>query len=216
MEEPDDMARRQQHAAAVVRNAPKVLGILLIIFSAVYLMYSLFQATSTLMGQAFTGLIPKFAALAGEETGLNKADWARLGEQLAIIYRVQSYEKFLTAAISGLGLAAGISLVQYSSAAIRLGFWWAVLALGSLILEFIVFATVIRPVIQEVAGFIGHATRGAAPAAALVKGLSSASFMSLFMTNLMMAAYPVIILIYMLNKNVQEACGAKSPIGSTS
>lgn len=192
---------------------PKVMGILLIIFAAIYLLGSLMGAVGALFGQTFLEMLPTLLNTAPEvkKSGVNLE---LLVGQLKGIYRIQGAEKLMTAAISGFGLFAGIKLNGYMAQGLRLAIWWAISALTYLVLEIWIFAIYINPKITK---FLHTVTEQVKPLMekdadsfdAMMKFAGSMGMTSVISSAVVMAVFPVLMLALMNTEGAKKACGVE-------
>jgi hypothetical protein len=190
---------------------PKTMGVLLIIFASIYLLSSLFSSAAAFLGGSFMDALPglKGAIPKLEESGINLE---KILAQLKPMYLMQGGEKLATAAISCFGLFAGIKLVQYSPAGLRLAMWWAISALGYLVLEIMIFFIFLQPMItkffktitDQVGPLLGK-DRAALDILMGIAGNSGAA--SVIGGALFMAIFPILMISLMSTTAARKACG---------
>lgn len=190
---------------------PKAMGILLIVFSSIYLLSSLVGAATGFLGGSFmdslpslTGMIPKL-----EKSGV-KLDV--LFAQLKNVYFIQGMQKLATAAISGFGLFAGIKLTQYTATGLRLSVWWGISALTYLVLEIWIFIMFVQPLINKffksVAAQVGPLLGDDKASIELLMGMAgSAGASSVIIAAVFMAIFPVLTLALLNTNAAKKACG---------
>lgn len=194
-------------------GVPKVMGILLIIFASIYLMGSIMGALAAVFGQTFIDMLPTILKASPEvqKSGINVE---MLVGQLKGIYRIQGAEKLATAAISGFGLFAGIKLTAYTAQGLRLAIWWAISALTYLVLEIWLFAIYINPLITK---FLRTFTEQVKPLVekdadsldALMKFAGGMGMTSVISSAVVMAVFPVLMLVLMNTEGTKKACGVE-------
>lgn len=187
------------------------MGTLLIIFSSLYLLTSLFGAVTTFLGDTFTGLISTVIG-ASPEIKKSGIDFAGLFAELKPVYRIQGLEKLATAAISGFGLFAGIKLVQYRLEGIKLSLQWALAALGYLIVEIAVYIVYINPIATR---FVTKLTAQLKPILpkdelgsldAITSMVGTMGLGSTLAFAVVMAVFPILMLAMLQSDRVKSAC----------
>jgi len=187
------------------------MGTLLIIFSSLYLLTSLFGAVTTFLGDTFTGLI---SAVISESPEIKKAgiDFASLFTELKPVYRIQGLEKLATAAISGFGLFAGIKLVQYRIEGIKFSLQWALAALGYLVVEIAVYIAYINPIVTK---FVTKLTAQLKPLMSkdelgsldvITSMVGTMGLGSTLALAIVMAVFPVLMLVLLQSGSVKNSC----------
>lgn len=187
------------------------MGILLIIFASLYLLGSIMAALGALFGQTFIDMLPAILS-ASPEVQKSGIQLEPLVAQLKGIYRIQGAEKLMTAAISGFGLFAGIKLTGYTAQGLRLSIWWAISALTYLVLEIWIFAIYINPKITK---FLLTVTEQIKPLMdkdadsldAVMKFAGGMGMTSVVSSAVVMAVFPVLMLVLMNTEGAKKACG---------
>lgn len=187
------------------------MGILLIVFSSVYMLYSLMAAAGTLFSESFMDILPIIAGAAPEikKSGINLE---LIFSQLRGVYRMQGLEKLMTAAISGFGLFAGIKLMQFTQQGLRLAVWWAITALTSLVIEVWIFVIYVNPLVkkflktltEQVKPLLGKDAPSVEAVMNLAGGMGLSSIIS---SAVIMAVFPIVMLALMNTAAAKKACG---------
>ncbi len=196
---------------------PKSMGVLLIIFASIYLLGSLFSAATAFLGGSFMDALPglKGAIPKLEESGINLE---KILSQLKPMYMLQGGEKLATAAISGFGIFAGVKLVQYSAPGLRLAVWWAISALGYLVIEIMIFFIFLQPLLNkffktitdQVGPLLGKDKAGLD----ILMGIAgNAGAGGVIAGAVFMAVFPVLMIALMNTSAARKACGVDKIFG---
>jgi len=204
-DEPYVMAGAPQPLNPIGRTgAPKVFGVLSIVFASLILLVGLMQSCTGLVSRSFTTIGDKVAQ---HEQNQPKAEQLKVTMRfMATIYTGMGLQGLLLAIMSGLLLAIGIGQLRYRAWA---GQWtvywcWAGFAvIGAMVaISFLLIGPAYEDLIRSMAR---HSATGAMPA-----GMGS-SLGSLFggttgiMTILFYAPYPIIMLVYFSKDHIRAA-----------
>lgn len=190
---------------------PKIMGVLLIIFASIYMLYSLFGAATSLLTDSLTDF---FATILSASPEFKKAgiDWNSAVSVLKPVFQAQGLSRLCAALISAFALFAAIKLVQYRTDGVRLSVAWAISALVYLVLDALVYIFYVSPiVVQFVTKFSEQLKPLVAPEeGASIEALSSLvtgmGITSLTATALLMAVFPLLTLILLKTEGVKKAC----------
>lgn len=192
-------------------SAPKVFGILLIIFASIMTLYGLLGGLATMFISDFTSSLMSFAgAMAEQDVDLGMSAFF---DKMKPVYYTTGGLEIVKGIISIGGLFAGIWLTQYKEKGRKLALYWAYAALGYLVIYTLVQVIYIIPetVAVQMGMFSGIEELESDPAAmAAMSGMSgmtsSFSYIGVVIGTLFMAVFPVLVLIFMLKPSVKEAC----------
>jgi len=185
----------------VPSSAPKIFGILSIIFASIILFFSLFQSCS--------GLVAPVMSRVGEmaPSGDKKADELRqVMSGMATVYTAIGIQGLALLVMSALLLAIGIGQLRYREWAGRWSVYWAGAALVALAGMVALAFLLIGPAYQRMIEMAAHA----APTGALPSSMSS-SLGSLFggtfggMMIFFYAPYPILLLIFFTRHGVRAS-----------
>ncbi len=190
---------------------PKTMGVLLIIFASIYMIYSLFGAVTSLMTDNLTGF---FATILSASPEFKKAgiDWNSAVSVLNPIFQAQGLSRLCAALISAFALFAAIKLVQYRAEGVKFSIAWAIAALVYLVLDALVYIFYISPIVvkfvtkfsEQLKPFV--APEEGASIEALSTLVTGMGITSLTVTAVIMAVFPLLTLILLKTEGVKKAC----------
>ncbi|MCC6749174.1 MAG: hypothetical protein IT371_16045 [Deltaproteobacteria bacterium] len=183
-------------------GAPKVFGVLSIVFGSIVLLGGLFGACGGLAGQSMTRMGRMGSSLRGREAEAVRA----MMDQIGSIYTVIGAQSLVFSAMSGLLLAIGIGQLRYRRWACRWSVYWGYAALAVLAGVIVLSLTVVGPAYARMIETLAkHSPSGAIPAGfssgmASIFGGTSAILMIVFY-----APYPILMLLFFNRDRIRAA-----------
>jgi hypothetical protein len=178
-------------------GAPKIFGILSIVFSSLMLLYSLLKMLAG-------GMVSAVGSMAPPSDDPQFAEIQSMLEPMARIYRALAWEGTLVAVLSGLLLAIGIGQLRYREWARRWTVYWSFAALAAVVGMVAISVLVIGPSYAQI---IDQAARvGTAHEAAMFSGMGSwFGRSSAILTVFVYSPYPILMAIFFSRPNIRAA-----------
>jgi hypothetical protein len=172
-------------------GAPKVFGILSIVFASVMLVYSLLK----MLGGAVAGTVAGLEGRAGELESVMAA--------MARVYRALAWEGLLVGLLSGLLIAIGIGQVRYRAWARRWTLYWAAAAMATVLVMIGLSVLVVGPaygqMMEQLARMAPDKQLGFGGFGRMFGGGSAVATVLVYMP------YPILLAIFFSRPNVRAA-----------
>jgi hypothetical protein len=178
-------------------GAPKVFGILSIIFASVMLLYSLLKMLAG-------GMVGAVGSIRPPADDPQFADVQNMFEGMARVYRALAWEGTLVAILSALLLAIGIGQVRYREWARRWTMYWSYAAIAAVVVMVLISVMVIGPAYAHMMDQI--ARMGPAKETAAFSGFGSMfGRTSAVVTVMFYTPYPVLLAVFFSRPHIRAA-----------
>ena len=190
---------------APASKAPKVFGILSIIFGSLMILGGLGQSCGGLAGGAMTGAMGSLASMAPDDTaagGLSEAMTI-----MSAVTWVQVVEGLIFIVMSSLLLAIGIGQLKYRRWARAASVYWGAAALVCVVIIIGLMVGVVMPATERMMAAIAQlAPEGEMPPFDFVGAMGSmGTVASIFGNILFYSPYLILLLIFFTRPRVQDA-----------
>jgi hypothetical protein len=178
-------------------SAPKVFGILSIVFASVMLLYSLLKMLAG-------GMVGAVGSIQPPANDPQFAEVQNMFEGMARVYRALAWEGTLVAILSALLLAIGIGQVKYREWARRWTMYWSYAAIAAVVVMVLISVMVIGPAYARMMDQI--ARMGPAKETAMFSGFGNMfGRTSAILTVMFYTPYPVLLAIFFSRPHVRAA-----------
>jgi hypothetical protein len=178
-------------------GAPKIFGILSIVFASIMLLYSLMKMLAG-------GMVGAMGSIRPPNDDPQFAGMQDFFEHMARVYRALAWEGTMVAVLSALLIAIGIGQVRYREWAQRWTIYWSGAAIVAVVGMVMISMLVIGPAYSQMID--GMARLGPAKETAMFSGFGSMfGKTSAIATVIFYTPYPVLLLIFFSRPNVRAA-----------
>jgi hypothetical protein len=185
----------------VVSSAPKVFGVLSIIFASLILLFSLIGACSSAFGRSMGGGLGSLGG--GQQT----AQFKVMFQYMASIYNYILIQQLIFLVMSAALLAIGIGQLKYKRWARSWSVYWGWAGLISLGVVLAISFFAVGPMYKEMfAAMAKNMPSGAMPMAKLSSGLGAMMGGAMGVMYLIFySPYPILMLLFFNKANVKQA-----------
>ena len=178
-------------------GAPKVFGVLSIIFASIMLLYSLMKMLAG-------GMVGAIGSIRPPTDDPQFAEMQSMFEGMARVYRALAWEGTLVAVLSALLLAIGIGQVRYREWARRWTVYWSYAALAAVVVMVLISVMVIGPAYAHMMDQV--ARMGPAKETAMFSGFGSMfGRTSAVITVMFYTPYPLLLAIFFSRPHIRAA-----------
>jgi len=183
-------------------SAPKVFGVLSIIFASIVMLFGLLASCGGLLG----GSVTQFGDMAGAAGGSKAAELRAVFSTVGTIYTAMGIQGLVLTILSSLLLAIGVGQLRYRAWACRWSVYWGGLALVAVAGMVAVSMLLIGPAYQKMIETMAHAAPSGAIPMGMAGGMSKLmGGSSSIITVIFYAPYPILMLIFFTRETVKAA-----------
>ena len=176
-------------------GAPKVFGILSIVFASIMLLYSFLK----MLGGGMAGMMGSIRPPADDP---QFAQFESMFQGMARMYRAMAWEGTMVAILSGLLIAIGVGQLRYRAWARRWTVYWSFAALAAVVVMIAIAMLVIGPAYSQMMDQM--ARMGPARETAMFSGFGSMfGRTSAVVTVVFYAPYPILLAIFFSRPNIR-------------